>query len=80
MEYHTYDSLFRTIQQQYPTSGGLWGSGSSGTKEDAILGSLVDAYRVPTTGNLLKALKTATTPQEKPIEKDNKDSYIYIHR
>jgi hypothetical protein len=40
----------------------------------------VDAYRVPTTGNLLKALKTATTPEEKPIEKDNINSYVYINR
>ena len=71
MEYHSYDSLFRAIQQQYPTSK---------TKEDAILRSLVDAYRVPTTGNLLKAFNTATAPQEKPIEKDNINSYIYVHR
>ena len=74
MEYHSYDSLFKVIQQQYPSSK------TSKTKEDAILGSLVDAYRVPTTGNLLKAFNTATTPQEKPIEKDNINSYIYVHR
>ena len=48
MEYHSYESLFKAIQQQYPTSKT---TGTSGTKEDAILGSLVDAYRVPTTGN-----------------------------
>lgn len=77
MEYHSYDSLFRAIQQQYPTSKI---SETSKTKEDAILGSLVDAYRVPTTGNLLKAFNTATKPQEKPIEKDNINSYIYVHR
>lgn len=74
MEYHNYDSLFKVIQQQYPTSK------ISKTKNDAILGSLVDAYRVPTTGNLLNAFNTATTSQEKPIEKDNIDSYIYVHR
>jgi len=77
MEYHSYDSLFKAIQQQYPSSKT---SGVSKTKEEAILGSLVDAYRVPTTGNLLKAFNTATTPQEKPIEKDNINSYIYVHR
>jgi len=77
MEYHSYDSLFKAIQLQYPSSKT---SGRSESKEDAILGSLVDAYRVPTTGNLLKAFNTATTPQEKPIEMDNIDSYIYVHR
>lgn len=79
MEYHTYDSLFRVINNQYPKSQGIWGS-SSKTKEDAIMGSLVDAYRVPTTDNLFKALKTATITQKKPIEKDDINSYIYIHK
>lgn len=77
MEYHSYDTLFKAIQQQYPSSKA---SGASKTKEEAILGSLIDAYRVPTTGNLLKAFNTASTSQEKPIEKDDINSYIYVHR
>ena len=72
MEYHTYDSLFKVIKQQYPKT--------PQTKEDTIMKSLVDAYRVPTTDNLLMALKSATTPEEKSIEKDDIKSYIYVHR
>lgn len=71
MEYHTYDSLFKVIKYQYPKSQ---------KKEDAIFGNLANAYQVPSTENLLKVFKTVTTPQEKPIEKDDINSYIYVNR
>ena len=79
MEYHSYDTLFNVIKNQYPKSRGIWGT-STGNKEDAIIGSLVNAYQVPTTDNLLKALKTVTISEKKPIEKDDINSYIYIHK
>ncbi len=78
MEYYTYDGLFKIIQQQYPNS--YSSSLTSRSKEESIMGSLIDAYQVPTTENLIKTLKTVTKPEEKRIIKDDINSYVYINK
>lgn len=78
MEYYTYDGLFKVIQQQYPNS--YSSSSTSRTKQESIMGSLMDAYQVPSSGNLIKAFKTATKPEEKMIIKDDVNSYVYVNK
>lgn len=78
MEYYTYDGLFKIIQQQYPNS--YSSSSTSRSKQESIMGSLIDAYQVPTTGNVIKALKTVAKPEEKTIIKDDINSYVYINK
>jgi len=78
MEYYTYDGLFKVIQQQYPNS--YSSASTSRTKQESIMGSLIDAYQVPTKENLIKTLNTVTKPEEKRIIKDDINSYVYINK
>lgn len=93
MDYHTYESLYNTIKEQYSrpdidedkteTTKREIGFMSDLFNQTDIAKSLESAYNIPTIDNLLNlsktVLSTEETQKEKQIIKDDIKSYIYIH-
>lgn len=75
MEYHSYNSLYKTIKEQYERLR------KDETKEDKILGQMTDIYNNPSLDKIkttTEIIKTVMTPEVKK-EEEKKENYLYIH-
>lgn len=75
MEYHSYNSLNRTIKEQYERLR------KNETKEDKIMGQITDIYNNPSLDKIkttTEIIKTVITPEIKK-EEEKKERYLYIH-
>jgi len=77
MEYHTYQSLYDTINRQYPRDKQASGKQTSTTEKqqtDKLYNQLLGFYNNPN----FDKIKTAIVPEVKKENKDDIDNYVYI--
>ena len=79
MEYHTYETLFTTINRQYPikiaskTTKGNKGGLTDKQKTDELYNQLLEFANNPN----FNKIKTAIVPEVKTENKDDIQNYVY---
>lgn len=76
MEYHTYNSLYKTIKEQYarPIKDKIE------TKQDKVLKKLTDTYDNPTITNVISTIQTAVAREPLKPKEEKPEDYLYIHK
>jgi len=76
MNYHTYDSLYKTIKEQYkrPIKDKIE------TKPDKIIKKITDTYDNPTITNVISSIQTVITSEPLKVKEENPKEYLYIHK
>jgi hypothetical protein len=76
MDYHTYDSLYKTIKEQYarPIKDKIE------TKQDKVLKKITDTYDNPTITNVVSTIQTAVATEPPKPKEEKPEDYLYIHK
>jgi hypothetical protein len=78
METHTYDSLYRTIKEQYSRKGIK--TDDIDERQETIVKNVINVYNNPSISGILETGKTIIELQ-KPIKpEDDVNNYLYVHK
>jgi len=77
MEYHTYNSLNKTIKEQYSRPN----KNKIEIKEDKIIKNIINTYNEPTINNIINTVKIISENENlKEKREEKEEEYLYIHK
>ncbi len=73
MEYHTYQSLYMIIKQQYPAV-------KSSDQDNQTYNQLIDFYKNPKLETVMSSLQSVIAPEPAKETNDNPSNYVYFSK
>ena len=75
MEYHTYQSLYTIIKQQYPAV-----KSSDQDQDSQTYNQLYDFYKNPKLETVVSSLQSVIAPEPAKETNDNPSNYVYFSK